>query len=71
MLISDVLLTLITVQKGIRQLKKIKENVTSMLISMELLPGNQKLLGKKKLEKVLLYLEKEIRRGLQEGNIKS
>lgn len=47
MLISDVLFTLVTAQKGIGQLKKIKENVTSMLISMELLPGNEKLLGKK------------------------
>lgn len=46
MLISGVLFTLVTAQKGIGQLRKIKENVTSMLISMELLPGNAKLLGK-------------------------
>lgn len=70
MLISDVLFTLITAQKCIQQLKKINENVTSILISMELLPGNQKLLGKQ-LEKVLLYLEKERKGGLQEGIIKS
>lgn len=70
LLISDVLFTLITAQKCIRQLKKINENVTSILISMELLPGNQKLLGKQ-LEKVLLYLEKERKGGLQEGIIKS
>lgn len=69
-MISDVLFTLITAQKCIRQLKKINENVTSILISMELLPGNQKLLGKQ-LEKVLLYLEKERKGGLQEGIIKS
>lgn len=42
------------------------------LIYTELLPGSKKLLGKKKKsEKVLLFLEKERRRGLQERNIKS